>query len=711
MFSKGIILICFIFCYAFSFAQNQQNKNHKDTIILKEVIVKEQKPSIETLTQTLDFIAVDKEFMLQNQGNNLMNTLEQLPGVSAINTGVGIAKPVIRGMSFNRVIVAEYGIKQEGQQWGADHGLEIDPFNAEEVEILKGPSSLVYGSDGIGGVINILNPKLKGTNNSKLNFINSFKSNNNAYNSSLSFDKNFTKLWFKSRITYQTYGDYKVPASTFKYNTYTLPIYNQKLKNTAGNENDYSFVIGYKSKQWESLLSSSYINQKAGFFAGAFGIPRSYQLQVDGNDRDIQLPHQNIQHLKIISKTSFRVGTRLFIEPVLGYQLNLRQEKSSPHAHNQNVNPSESTALQFNLKTYTYNIKFQYFISNKWNITVGSNGQYQQNSVSGFEFLIPAYTQNQVGVYALSSLNFKNKNYWLFGVRSDKSSQLISESYAFNSSTLLFEKRNAYLNKKYTTPSFSSGLFVQLIDKVTLKYNISSAFRVPNVAELASNGVHHGTFRHELGDSSLNIEKGILQDIGITYSNKKQSFKFNLTPFYYHFANYIYLRPSAKFSPLADAGQMYNYQQGRVQMFGFETESKINITQNIVFKTNLEYVRNMNLDLNLPLPFTPPLSFFNELKFSKMLNNKKIQSLNLFLNYHTFLSQKRVDRNELTTEGYSLVNAGIDSKLKIKNKSIVFRLQIRNLLNTLYLNNMSRYRILNLPEQGRNFQCMIEYSF
>jgi iron complex outermembrane recepter protein len=130
------------------------------SIELKNFTLESEMVKTEAIKSSLTIESANKDFIERQSGNTFMNALEKMPGISSMNVGVGISKPVIRGMSFNRVVVTENGIKQEGQQWGADHGLELDQFNVERVEILKGPASLIYGSDALGGVINILPPPI-----------------------------------------------------------------------------------------------------------------------------------------------------------------------------------------------------------------------------------------------------------------------------------------------------------------------------------------------------------------------------------------------------------------------------------------------------------------------------------------------------------------------------------------------------------------------
>lgn len=685
----------------------------QDTLQTEEVVVEGTKPAQVELAQTLSLIQVDKTFLLQNQGNTFMNTLEKLPGISAIHTGVGISKPVIRGMSFNRVIVSDYGIKQEGQQWGVDHGLELDQYNVQEVEIIKGPVSMMYGSDGIAGVVNIVKPKIPEGEMIRANAILNYRSNNDAYGSSLSLERAKNGFWAKTRLTFQDCADYKVPATSFDYNSYKLPILNNRLKNTASKELDYSLNLGMKKKWGQTSLYLSHFGQKAGFFSGAFGIPRSYQLQDDGNARDIQLPYQDINHLKIVSNTLILLR-KMRCEFDFGYQRNLRQEHSLPHAHNQGVSKTNSLALQLLLQTWSYHIKMKWVAAPSWVLFVGSNGQVQTNKKNGYEFLIPNYNASQFGLYTLSEKSLGKRGLWLLGFRWDAALQEVIKTYLpvyeeNSDHVLYYRQRSPALYKGYCVPTASTGIAYYIHQNLQVKYNIGTAFRIPTVAELASNGVHHGTFRHELGDSSLQSERGVLQDVLVSYS--RRCIKVQLSPFYYYFQNYIYLRPSARFSLLPDAGQIYNYQQGRVEVKGLEAQVEILVWKPLKYTATLEYVWNRNLENGYPLPFTPPISVLNEIELNKSMRCTYWRSLYASFSVQHFSAQERVDRNEKITDRYTFAHFSLSSQFSFGRHLLTLRFQVRNLTDARFLNNMSRYRILNLPEQGRNFLVMLEYVF
>ncbi|RZL36868.1 MAG: TonB-dependent receptor, partial [Pedobacter sp.] len=203
---------------------------------LKTVEINSNAQDIIKNTEARNIDIVDQQFVQRHLGGSLMKTLDRLPGISSIGIGSGQSKPLIRGLGFNRVVVVDKGIKHEGQQWGADHGLEIDQFATGDIEIIKGPSSFVYGSDAIGGAINLkpvaipMNYGIGGN----VNLLG--KSNNNHYGTSVNLFGSNKNWFFDSRVTYQNYADYRVPTDKVYVYEYEVPLRDNRLRNTAGRE-------------------------------------------------------------------------------------------------------------------------------------------------------------------------------------------------------------------------------------------------------------------------------------------------------------------------------------------------------------------------------------------------------------------------------------------------------------------------------------------
>lgn len=653
--------------------------------------------------QAMNISIANKDMLVKNYAGTLSATLEKLPGLSVINVGVGISKPVIRGFSGTRVIVVDHGIKQEGQQWGTDHGLELDQYDVERLEIIKGAASLLYGSEGIGGILNIQPPLIPEEGSLSGELLTFYRSNNHNIGGSVALQGNFKKNFFRLRFTTQDLGDYQVPAEEFTYNRFVLPIENNKLKNTAGFERNASLSFG-TIRKWGNirvLLSNYY--QKVGLFVGAVGITRSYQLEDDGDARNIDLPYQFNDHFKAIVNAKFLIKNS-WIHLNLGYQNNHRQEHSLPHYHGQGPTPEGDEALRLNLMTYSLNGTYNKYLNPKWKLVTGVDAQVKDNKRGGFEFLIPDYRSYTAGAFVYNEYQLTENLILSGGLRFDYAKMVLQAFYAnvYEDEQVVGQtERTPYINRSFYNPSGAVGLSWSPLRWVNVKLNLARSFRVPAAAELSSNGVHHGTFRHELGDPNLNSETGWQADLGLYIQQKK--FHIEVTPFFDYFDNYIYLRPTAEFSPLPDAGQIYKYVQHSVLYMGAEVFAEYHPVKGLHLDVAAEYVYNYNLETGLGLPFTPPFSVGPGVEYEFEKLGKAVRDLYFGFEYKYYGAQNNVDRNEYTTPSYMLLhfNSGVSFPVGKQRFELSFRIQ--NLLDAKYLNHMSRYRILNLPEPGRNF--------
>jgi iron complex outermembrane recepter protein len=683
----------------------------RSSLELKEIIVESDPFKTGPVEKSLTVESVTAGFLQKNPGGTLMNSLQKLPGINSINLGVGIAKPVIRGLSFNRVIVADRGIKQEGQQWGADHGLEIDQFDPEQVEIIKGPASLQYGSDAMGGVIIINQPYLAEKNTFDGELISIYKSNNHLYGASGMVRGNREGKVFQIRLSGQDYGDYHVPADNFTYNGYVLPIENQTLINTAGRELNFSGMFGLKKDWGYSTITLSNYHQNAGLFPGAVGIPREYQLEDDGDHRNIDYPRQIINHFKVISNSNILIGDN-WLEMNLGFQHNDRKEEGLPHVHGYAPTPDGNLALGLDLYTLTANIRYNQVVNEGIKRIFGFQYQYQDNDFAGFEFLLPAFTANAAGVFIHEQHDIGELFSLNGGLRFDYGDRNIIEHFEPDFSTENpsdSTMRNPVINATFYNLSGALGLSYYPSHYLNLKLNLGSSFRMPTAAELSMNGIHHGTFRHERGDPGLKSERGWQADFNLSYH--RHDFLVSLSPFFNFYKDFLYLRPTVEFSDLPGGGQIFEYTQNDAIYTGGELVADYHFMENVHMELNLEYIWNFNLDTGLPLPFTPPFSALAEIEYRIPISAKILEKTYFQFGGRYTAPQRRVDRNENPTDGYFLVYLGAGTEMTIKKQKIKWILNIQNLLNTSYMNHLSRYRWLNLPEQGQNISISIVLPF
>lgn len=682
-----------------------------DTERLGEVIIEGEHGHTEEVLQS---IHVEEGFVEMETKAAFAQTLDKVAGISSINVGVGVSKPVIRGLSNNRIIVLTDNVKQEGQQWGADHGLEVDQYDVEEVEILKGPASLQYGSDGLGGVINILPEKIPEKGKLNAVVLGNFRSNNFHGGVTARLAVNVNNIFGSVRYSHQEFGDYQVPADSFDYNGFRLPILDKILKNTAGRERNISGFAGILRKWGLTRIDVSHYWLDVGLFSGAVGIPRSYALTDDGNNRDIDQPSQSVRHLKAVLSQEIFLRDHQVLHLHLGYQENLRREFSFPEFHSvAEVDPNNTLALELRLRTFTFNGHFDHEVKKNLTNTYGFDAQYQTNERNGFEVFIPDFGTVRSGIYAICNWQATEKTLLQGGLRADYGKNITdySKRYVYASQGQITDSLETQTtNNDFFNVSGSLGLNRKLGKRGELRTNIGKSFRVPYPNETSSNGVHHGTFRHEVGNPDLKSEHGYQFDISTDWKWDKVSL--NVAGFFNYFQNYIYLSPSSKFSPLPEAGQLFEYKQHNVIYTGGELNWSYRPWKFLELSQAYEYVWNYNLETGLPLPFTPPGSILSEIRFGA----EKLwvfENPYLFVNDHYVFEQSRVDRNEPETPDYNLINVGFGFDIKLSKKERVgaelhFRFSVQNVADQRYLNHLSRYRWINVPEQGRNFVITVK---
>ena len=694
-----------------------QKSDSIKSLLLPDVVVTESYQQRQAKKSALAVDVVDQDFLRKHFTGNFMQAMENIPGVQTMDIGSGFSKPMIRGMGFNRIAVLENGIKQEGQQWGADHGLELDAFNIGTVNVLKGPSSLLYGSDAMGGVIAITSPPVPSVDMLFGDVTLLGKSVNGTLGGSfmLGIKKSF---WYAQvRYSEQHFGDYRIPTDTIVYLTQKMPVYGRKLKNTAGIERNIGFFAQYQRQRYKANYSVSNVYQKTGFFPGAHGIPDVSRVEDDGDSRNMELPYSKVNHLKVTTLQQY-AWEKLGVSGDFGFQNNHREEWSVFHTHygSQPVPEKDpDKELAFNLNTLSASVKVRFIGSSSWEHALGWDGQHQRNDISGYSFLLPEYYRSTTGLLWLTTYKPNNVISVSGGMRYDYGYIHISsheDAYladylrkqGYDEEQVEHYKWNSHaVKKKFGDYSFSLGLVWTPSERHMVKANVGRSFRLPGANELAANGVHHGTFRHEQGDTNLKSEQGWQMDA--SYNLRYNGFSISVSPFVSWFSNYIFLRPTGEWSVLPHAGQIYRYTGAEALFAGTEATIDIHFLRSFNYRISGEYVYTYNCDEHIPLSFSPPFSMRNTLTWQR-------KQVMLYAEWQSIARQNRVDRNEDRTPGANLFHLGGSLNIPIRgNQAIEITLTARNIFNTRYYNHLSFYRKVEIPEPGRNFQLLIKIPF
>lgn len=698
------------------------DKSHQ----LQEVVVTSNLGEQRKKEESLNIEVVSSSFIQRNLGGSLMKTLDRLPGIKTIGIGSGQSKPLIRGMGFNRVVVVDKGVKHEGQQWGADHGLEIDQFAAGEVELIKGAASFIYGSDAIGGVIDVKPPSVPepATLGGSIDLIG--KTNNNLYGTSVNLYGRSQHWFFDSRFTYQNYGDYRVPTDTIYVYDFAVQLHKNQLRNTAGRETGLHLNTGYISDRFRSVFYLSNTFSNSGFFANAHGLePRQVNTQLhDASTRDILMPSQEVNHFKLINRTAYQAGIHL-LEMELGYQRNFRQEFSQyvNHGYMPPVYPDTMTIppeleREYDKQVFSLNLRDQVTIG-RHSLLIGLNGEHQDNAIDGWTFLVPAFRQTTAGIFAYDKFRLNDQVLLHGALRYDYGQVKMfryvdwfpSEVIENGATHSRYEVRANDLDRGYHSFVWSLGLNYNP-DKFSLKANIGKSFRMPIVKETGANGVNYHYFSYELGDPSLSPEQSYQADLSLGWKEAKWSVQ--VSPFYNYFPNYIYLNPTPRHSPGPGGGnQIFQYSQSRVMRYGGELQMKWKFYENLSTEVIAEYLHSEQLSgdkKGYTLPFSPPVTGLINLTWSPEINSY-FQNSYFSIDYRIAAAQNSIVPPEKKTLGYQLINLQAGTRISLYKQPLMVSLQAQNLLNTRYMNHTSFYRLIELPETGRNIVLSLKIPF
>jgi len=693
---------------------------------LEEVVISDHYAEQRRKEEPRGVEVVGHEYIRQNLAGSLMKSLERLPGITTMDIGAGQSKPVIRGLGFNRVLVADQGVKHEGQQWGADHGLEIDQYAVERAEVVKGPGSLIYGSDAIGGLIELNQVSVPEEHSFGGSVNLTGKSNNNLLGGSVQVYGRKTNGYIKGRITAVDYADYKVPVDRVTINSYRVPLLNHRLRNTAGEEFDAHLWVGTIGKRFSASLYISDIFTKSGFFANAHGLmPLMTDSTYDRSERDIQLPFQWVNHLKAILKGVYYHG-KWKTEGEIGFQNNFRQELGPYIAHGympavlpDSLGFQSDLAREFRKNTVSLNLRTTHPVQQLHSLTGGLNAEYQDNRIDGWSFIIPPFTQASLGLFLVDRWKVSENMLVQAGIRYDAGTVAIGAYSDWfptpvtgqGDTTWVYAQRAATLNRTFGSFSWSAGCSYSK-SGVTLKANIGRSFRMPIPKELAVNGVNFHYFIYEEGDPGLSPEISYQLDLGAEWHIPK--FALEISPFVNYFPNYIYLNPTYRHDYTYGAGnQVYQYTQNEVFRFGGELHLHYQITRNLMAGLIGEYVYSRQLSgdkKGFALPFSPPPSAIVNLKCTPNLGKGMFNTW-LSLDMVFTGPQNQIVPPEQKTPGYFVVNFSSGSEIRVAKHRWTVGFQVQNLFNATYYNHTSFYRLMDVPEPGRNFSVNILIPF
>ena len=626
---------------------------------------------------------VSPQVLRATASTNIIDAIAHQPGVSQLTTGGSISKPIIRGLGYNRVVVMSEGVRQEGQQWGDEHGVEVDGSSVNSVEILKGPASLMYGSDAMAGVVILHSKPTLAEGDMRANVSSEYQTNNGLFNYNLSIAGNQHGFVWDAR-----FSDKMAHAYKNKYDGY---VPGSQFRERAGR-----LMLGVDKTWGHSRLTWTAYHLTPGIVEGERN-PETGELECSTNNVKTygkSLPFQQVKHYKLVWDNSLSLSSG-YLKAIIGYQQNRRQEFEES---------ADEYELFFKLHTLTYDLRYLTHEWDGWKFSTGIGGMYQKSGNEGEEYLIPDYRLFDFGIYATTTKAIGDSWTLNGGVRYDHrrlhGDELIEDG----------DMRFTDFSRHFNGLTGSIGAVCNINKHFNVRLNLARGFRTPNMSELSSNGVHEGSIRYELGNQQLKAEYSLQADLGLDFTSRYVSAQVAL--FANRIDNYIFTH---RLNQVIEEGYLtYAYTQGDARLLGFEAGVDFHPVHSIHFSNSFSYVdaRLMHASADTKyLPFTPAPHWASELKWELFHHSHTTVNhhhttdaahRSLFNNLYVaagldcYLKQTHIysaDDTETKTPGYALLSLSAGSDIQVKGRKIAeLYITADNLLDKAYQNHLSRLK-------------------
>ena len=679
--------------------KNFYPEHHNEILKNVEVIAKK---AIEQTTQTKNDVSEEK--YNQSKGQSLGDALKNIVGVTTLNTGSSISKPIIHGMHSNRILILNNGIRQEGQQWGVEHAPEVDPFIANKISVIKGANSVRYGSDAIAGVVLVETKPMRDSAGigGEVNLVGI--SNGKGETTSAYIEGNFNKL---KAFSWRVQGTLKQNGS--------ISAPNYILVNTGFKEYNFSYALGWKKQKYGAELFYSQFNTTLGIFGASHignltdlnnAFSSAVPLQTGAFTYEIGRPYQHIEHELLKFKSYFLTGEKGKLSLTYARQYNLRYEYDKHRPLDDSLADLDKPDLQFELTSHSTDLIWEHNSIKHFNGSIGISGITQGNTYEG-RVLIPNFRSYNGGVFIIERWR-KNRFELEGGVRYDyKWMQVFKYKYVGNAKYELITPIH-----KFENITGNLGAIFKKDSTLNISVNFGSAWRAPSVNELYSFGLHHGAAALEYGDDSLQSERAYSGIFTIRYNPSKKLF-FEVSPYYNYINNFIYRQPSsAPILTIHGAFPAFYYKQTDAILKGidFYLNYKINKSFEITSKASILRARNKK-ETNWII-MMPSDRYEAELTY-RFKKYKKINSAYISSSLQYVTKQWRVPANSDFVQppsAYYLVNFHASISVQVKKQNIEFGVSVFNLINESYRDYLDRFRYFT-DAMGRNITFRIKVPF
>ena len=676
--------------------------------------------------------SISKNELAQYSDKSLGDALNSISGVTSLNTGNTIVKPMIHGLHSSRLLIVNNNVRLFDQEWGDEHAPNIDINSGGRIDVVKGANTLRYGSDAIGGLI-LIRPENYAAKDSLFGSTSlSFNTNGLGGNVNTELVKTFKNGFYaKAQASYKAFGDFEAAD----YN----------LSNTGVKSINTSARFGYKSFEKGFDAYYSFVDNTIGILSASHignvndlvrAINEGTPQVINDFSYEINNPKQEITHHlgKVEAYKRFQGFGKLTLQ--YDFQINRRKEFDLRRGDREDIPVIDlrlfTTSLQPNLRIDALD---------KLTINTGFLLRYQQNdaiSGTGVSPLIPDFDKYDAGVYATGNYDLNHNTEISAGFRYDFSRIEAEKQYrvtdwddTYNYDELFPEFNSGVIeNSRYLTyPEFtfhnvsaSLGLTKQFENDIQLLVNYGLASRMPNPSELFSDGLHHSAARIEIG--KLTMQKEVANKFVASIERNNDDFGFSVSPYYKHINNFVQLIPTGTTTTIRGAFPVWEYNQVDARIFGVDIDINKKISNQFSYNGSLSLLRGDNVSEDTPLIHMPATNFSNAITY----NNKKLNQLSIGIKQHTVLQQKRYpDYNFFTFDpvlqddvyvdisstpaAYTLFSFNSSASFKVFNKSALnVSFNVENLFNVSYRNYLNRLRYF-ADDLGRNFNIKLKLNY
>lgn len=614
---------------------------------------------------------------------NLVDAMSNIPGIYNFSTGNGISKPVIRGLSGMRVLTSQNGLRLENQQWGADHGFAVLNLGIDRVEIIKGPSSLIYGADALGGVIYLADEPYANLNTQEIKASTKFESNSLATVNKVSYKKSKDNLRFAVYGGYFSRANYAIGSSNFFKTSEREFVTNSKNSGSS-----FKTAIGYNKKNWITNLRYQLLYFQNGLPGHTHDAnPDVSSFLTNNRSRSYTIPAQKIlNHLAQWENKFYFKNDEVIAQ--LGFTSNELKEFGEKVF---------TPGIDMTLQNFSYNIRWKHEFNKHFEVVSGSQGMLQSNTNGdkAEEILVPNANFTDLGAFSLLKGTFKLWNIQA-GARYDQRSVTTKEI------------SNGGFDKAYSGINYSAGIS-RSSKKLTTRLNASTGFRPPHISELLADGVHHATMQYLVGDRNFESERA--NQIDFYLGTHFDHLEIVINPFVNQIDNYIY-----KIQRFDNNNQPEVDDYSGLFVFDMEQKDAMFLGGDIAIHYHPHIAHWLHLESNLSLlstnddlPFIPQNRLNNTIKVDFKQRNK-LSLNNLSAQYVHFFAQESVATFENPSPAYQLINLGFNGSISEKNK-IDYSFGVNNLLNVKYIDHLSRLKTYGIPNPGRNIYVKLSLTF